>query len=50
MRVSYACSPPVLSANGPETLEVLITFHAEGPRPSNGASGSEPFTGMAMRP
>ncbi len=36
MRVSYACSPPVLPVNGPATLDVLITFHAEapeGPRP-----------------
>jgi Ca-activated chloride channel homolog len=36
MRVSYACSPPVLPVNGPVTLDVLITFHAEapeGPRP-----------------
>ena len=36
MRVSYACSPPVLPVNGASTLDVLITFHAEaseGPRP-----------------
>jgi Ca-activated chloride channel homolog len=36
MRVSSACSPPVLSVNGAATLDVLISFHAEapaGPRP-----------------
>ena len=31
MRVSYACSPPVVPVNGPATLDVLITFQAEAP-------------------